>query len=306
MAAYLTQLKTLVEVYRYRNITKAAKQLGLSQSAVTAHIQALESFIGKPLFTRKPRGVEATALAHDLIAQISLHFDEIEQRLSAFRSRNQPIFGTLNLSGPAEYLNFMAKSQLSHLLKQSDINLIIQIGNKDQIYNELLNGTTDLAITASLPNPNLYDYQIIDSETLLLVMDAESAQPYQSRQPTYEQLCEHRVLAYDHDRPLIRQYFAHAFNQPCHSPIAVVAPDLRILASLAATGVGYTVLPSYLCRSQLHTGELKQVGATGPENYLYLVWKKGALKQARIAYTKAMLMTNSTFNQLNLTQNETS
>ena len=48
--SYLTQLKTFVEVYRCKNITKAAANLGLSQPSVTSHIQAMESVVGKSLF----------------------------------------------------------------------------------------------------------------------------------------------------------------------------------------------------------------------------------------------------------------
>ena len=48
--SYLTQLKTFVEVYRCKNITKAAANLGLSQPSVTSHIQAMEAVVGKSLF----------------------------------------------------------------------------------------------------------------------------------------------------------------------------------------------------------------------------------------------------------------
>ena len=77
--SYLTQLKTFVEVYRCKNITKAAANLGLSQPSVSAHIQAMESVVGKALFERKARGVTPTAAAHDLALQVSGHIDILEQ-----------------------------------------------------------------------------------------------------------------------------------------------------------------------------------------------------------------------------------
>ena len=51
---------TFIKVAELGNVTKAARQLGYSQAAVTAQIQQLEQQLGLPLFDRLGRGVQLT------------------------------------------------------------------------------------------------------------------------------------------------------------------------------------------------------------------------------------------------------
>ncbi|XQF91469.1 LysR substrate-binding domain-containing protein (plasmid) [Pseudoalteromonas espejiana] len=48
------------------------------------------------------------------------------------------------------------------------------------------------------------------------------------------------------------------------------------MAGIVRTGVGYTVLPDYLCHDDIQSGRLIKLGPQGPENNLYLAWRKGA------------------------------
>jgi len=54
-------LRTFVTITQTRNFTRAARQVNLSQSAVSMQINRLEEDLGKKLFRRIPRGVELTA-----------------------------------------------------------------------------------------------------------------------------------------------------------------------------------------------------------------------------------------------------
>lgn len=57
----LVQLRTFLAVYRTGSLTAGAAQAGLSQPTVTTQVQALERYLGTPLFERLPRGVAPTA-----------------------------------------------------------------------------------------------------------------------------------------------------------------------------------------------------------------------------------------------------
>lgn len=295
--SYFVQLRTFVEVYRCGTITRAAANLGLSQPAATAHIQSIEALVGFALFERKARGVEPTAAAHDLALQVSAHLDAVEQKLASVRSRNNAVYGTLNLAGPAEYISHIAGAQFANLLQAGEVNLVLHLGNKDRIYQLLADGTAELAISASVPDPALYDYQIIDSERLMLVANLFTGQLLMQQQLTADQLRLYPVVSYDPTLPLIRQYFNAVFNQPCQSPIAAICPDIRAIAGIVKAGVGYSVLPDYLCRDAMKKGELVNLGEPGPEHFIYLVWRKGALKHPRISYAKDVLMAFANINK---------
>ncbi|MGA4607975.1 MULTISPECIES: LysR family transcriptional regulator [Pseudoalteromonas] len=296
--SHLTQLKTFVEVYRCKNITKAAANLGMSQPAVTAHIQTMEAVVGKALFERQARGVKPTPTAHDLALQVSGHIDILEQKITSIRARSNAVFGTLNIAGPAEYLSFVSGPQIANLLQAGNINVVLHIGNKINIFDALINDTADIAIAASAPDPTTFDYLVLDKEQLWLVMNRLEGREIQDNDITADLLSSYNVVTYDQDLPLVRQYFDRVFNASCNSNVIAICPDIRAIANIIRSGIGYSVLPDYLCRDLIKAGELIQLGPVGPENNIYLVWKKGALKHPRIAFAKDVISAFANINYL--------
>lgn len=294
--SYLTQLKTFVEVYRSGNITRAASRLHMSQPAVTSHIQAMEAIVGKELFIRKARGVEPTPIADDLALQVASHIDTLEQKVSSIRSRASTDHGTLHLAGPAEYLSLVAGPTLANLLQADKVNLVIHMGNKANTYKLLETDVAELAITASEPSHGMYEYQKLDSERLILVMNRVQGKLLAEQTVTADILNQHKVVTYDEQKPLIRQYFSDVFGSTCESPVAAVCPDIRAISTMIKAGVGYSVLPDYLCKEGIANGELVQLGKPGPQNDLYLVWKKGALRHPRVAFAKDVIMAFANLN----------
>jgi DNA-binding transcriptional LysR family regulator len=68
MNASQRQLEVFVEIYRSRNITRAAERLGLTQSAVSLHLKQLETLFGLRLFDRTTRILHPTGAAERAIA----------------------------------------------------------------------------------------------------------------------------------------------------------------------------------------------------------------------------------------------
>jgi DNA-binding transcriptional LysR family regulator len=60
----LLKLRTFQVVAATRNFTRAAAELGYSQSSVTGHIQALERELGTSLFDRASKTVVLTEAGH--------------------------------------------------------------------------------------------------------------------------------------------------------------------------------------------------------------------------------------------------
>jgi DNA-binding transcriptional LysR family regulator len=85
-----TQLQTFCVVARTNNFTRAAKELGCSQSTVTVRIRALEHTLGKSLFERNrvsktviltDAGKRALPYAQQLLAL----FEEAKSAVSGFQ-----------------------------------------------------------------------------------------------------------------------------------------------------------------------------------------------------------------------------
>ncbi len=74
----LVHLQTFIAIYRASSLTQAARELGVSQPAVTQRLQALEAVSGRTLFERHGRGVVPSAAATALAEEVAASVDRLE------------------------------------------------------------------------------------------------------------------------------------------------------------------------------------------------------------------------------------
>ena len=78
-------------VARERSFTKAAAQLGISQSALSQTIRALEMRLGFPLLVRTTRSVSPTEAGERVLQSVAPRFADIEQDIAALSAlRTKP------------------------------------------------------------------------------------------------------------------------------------------------------------------------------------------------------------------------
>ena len=94
----LNDLLAFLAVARERSFTKAAAQLGVSQSALSHTMRALEERLGLRLLTRTTRSVSPTEAGQRLLNTIGPRFEEIETELAALSAFRDKPAGTLRIT----------------------------------------------------------------------------------------------------------------------------------------------------------------------------------------------------------------
>lgn len=115
-------------VARERSFTRAAAQLGVSPSALSHTIRALEERLGLRLLTRTTRSVAPTEAGERLLGVIGPHFDEIEAGLAALSDLRDKPAGTIRITcadHPAETILWPALE--SFLPAYPDIHVEISV-----------------------------------------------------------------------------------------------------------------------------------------------------------------------------------
>mgnify|MGYP003369231772 CR=1 FL=1 len=79
MEQHLSQYRIFYAVAKTGNISKAAKELFISQPAISKAISKLEESLGLPLFTRNSRGVQLTVEGQVLFSHVSNAFDTLNR-----------------------------------------------------------------------------------------------------------------------------------------------------------------------------------------------------------------------------------
>src|SRR5215208_7899686 len=93
----LRDLRVFLIVMQAGSLAKAAKQLRVTQPAVSQVIAELEHNVGAKLFDRGRRGVEPTVYAHALISRSRAAFDELRQGLRDIEFLADPEAGELRI-----------------------------------------------------------------------------------------------------------------------------------------------------------------------------------------------------------------
>lgn len=94
----LNDLLAFVAVARSRSFTRAAAQLGVSQSALSHTMRGLETRMGMRLLTRTTRSVSVTDAGERLLLSVGSRLDEIEEELDALTALRDKPAGTVRIT----------------------------------------------------------------------------------------------------------------------------------------------------------------------------------------------------------------
>lgn len=132
----LNALRVFEAVARHKSFTRAAEELGMTQTAVSYQIKLLEENIGTPLFLRQPRQIVATAAAECMLPDVGKAFELLTDAVTSARQasnetlevHSSPTFGShwlaRNLGGfqlqhPAIAVRMLRVSKLTDFSRDS-------------------------------------------------------------------------------------------------------------------------------------------------------------------------------------------
>jgi DNA-binding transcriptional LysR family regulator len=114
----LDDLVAFVVVGREKSFTKAAAKLGVSQSALSHALRALEARLGVRLLTRTTRSVAPTDAGERLLHTLGPRFEEIDAELAAISELRDRPAGTIRITATEHALGAMLWPKLEKFLRQ--------------------------------------------------------------------------------------------------------------------------------------------------------------------------------------------
>jgi DNA-binding transcriptional LysR family regulator len=109
-------LLAFVTVAREGSFTKAAAQLGVSQSALSHTVRGLETRLGIRLLTRTTRSVAPTQAGERLLKTVAPRFEEIEAELSALSELRDKPAGIIRINTAEHAANSVLWPKLAKFL----------------------------------------------------------------------------------------------------------------------------------------------------------------------------------------------
>lgn len=291
----IDRLRAFLAIHRSGSVTEAARQLHMSQPAVTQQLQALEAATGRRLFRRLPRGVEPTPAGRELAEQVGAHLDAVEEawgqwlgRVSSGSDADALRGRSVYIGGPSEFLTGRVLPALAPLIV-AGVRVRVRVGDDEHAVRALDAREVDLAILTARPDRRGVTVEPLAREEFVLVaapdVAAELGRLGRGGRRVARQLEGTPMLAYAEELPLIRRYWQEVFDTEPNVLAAVVADTLPALAALAERGLGITVLPRHVCEEQLASGRLVRLvdPRVPPTSDLWLAWTSGSRRSPAVA-----------------------
>ncbi len=118
MRENFSDLAAFIAVAQEGSFTRAAARLGVSQSALSQTIRALEERLGIRLLTRTTRRVSPTEAGERLLRTVAPRFEEIETELAALSELRDKPAGTIRITASEHAANTILCPKLAQLLPQ--------------------------------------------------------------------------------------------------------------------------------------------------------------------------------------------
>ncbi|EPW3728720.1 LysR family transcriptional regulator [Enterobacter hormaechei] len=137
-------LLSFMVVARERSFTRAAAQLGVSQSALSHAMRNLEARLEVRLLTRSTRSVAPTEAGEQLFMRLSPHLLEIEQELTALRDTRDRPAGNIRLTAGEHAMSAVLWPVLKPFMAQyPDINVEVTV---DDGLTDIVDGRFDAGV----------------------------------------------------------------------------------------------------------------------------------------------------------------
>jgi DNA-binding transcriptional LysR family regulator len=131
---HYSDLLALIAVAREQSFTRAASQLGISQSMLSHSIQRLEARVGIRLLTRTTRSVSVTEAGERLLNTVEPRLREIETELIAVAELGDTPAGNIRITATDHVIETVLWPKLAHALPkypQISVEVVIDYGLTD-------------------------------------------------------------------------------------------------------------------------------------------------------------------------------
>lgn len=237
-------------------LTGAARQLNLSQSALSTQLRALEASLGHDLFERRGRGLlltEAGRIALDHAEAIFRTADDLTATLrETGRSRRALRVGALATLSRNFQMQF-----LRPLIGRADVEVILRSGSQDELLRGLEGLALDVVLTNLAPARDAVSPWLVhrlDEQPVGLIGTSARVG---DKAGTLEQLLQSAPLILPTRETALRAAFDAMVAKLDITPVvAAEVDDMAMIRLLAREDAGLAIIPPIVVRDELASGVL--------------------------------------------------
>ena len=256
MAVKLELYRVFKEVAETGNISQAAKNLYISQSAVSQSVKQLETALQARLFVRSPRGVALTGEGQMLYQYVRSALGLLATGEDKLSQAQQLLLGTLVIGASDTVTSFFLTPYLDAFHRRHPgIRLKIVSGRSAKVLSMLKSGAVDIAFASSPADSALENWPCFATHTVFVAgrdYGCDFDHIY-----TREEIADFPLILLERkasSRVFLEQYFLKSG--------VTLTPEIELssrslLVSLAKIGLGVAGVTLEFVRDALDTGDIR-------------------------------------------------
>jgi len=258
----LRQLDTFIEVARQLSISRAASALHVSQPAVSMQLRQLEDVLGMPLYEQAGRGIVLTEAGQEVLAHAQAATAQLRQMEDAMAARRGIRKGRVDLGMVSTAKYFVPMLLVLFRKKFPDIEITLQIHNRERIMQLLLLGEVDLVIMGRAPEAIDCVASAFATNPLGVICAPEH--PLSRRRNAPPAILDGQVFVVRETGSGTRQAMERLFGEHGIRPrIAMEMPSNETIKQAVMAGMGMSFLSLRTIRQELASGHLVLVDIQG-------------------------------------------
>jgi DNA-binding transcriptional LysR family regulator len=281
----LDGVETFLAVARQRSFRRAAAALGVTPSAVSQAVRALEARLGAALLVRTTRSVGLTEAGQRFIERAGPAFDELVAAGEAARGLGQRPAGLLRLTVPRAVVPLLLEPVIASFC-QAYPEIELEIAASDEML-DLATGGFDAGIRlGQFIAPDMVAVRLTPPFRLVVVGSPDYL-ARRGRPGRIADLAQHACLRMRRANGSIAPWPFLDGNKSVEVAVAgpLITRDYPTLLGAAVQGVGLAQLPSPLARAAIDDGRLRPLleryAVTTPGVFLYHPGKRQILPKLR-------------------------
>ena len=229
----LTAVEAFVQVARLGSIKAAAEELALSSPALSRRIQALERFVGRPLFERRHQAMVLNSDGELLLTRIAPAIDALSVAIDATLGEADLL--RLRLNVPPLFASQRLMGKLPKL-RERHPSLHIDLDTQPHALARLGEGLDAAIVITREVDPTLYSRKIAQSRVAAIAAPRLRDGPTAIRAPSD---IRNATIFVHRDMPELFNIWRQAVGEPDLEPAAVDHFDSGpLILDAAAQGLG--------------------------------------------------------------------
>lgn len=240
------------------NLTRAALQLHVSQSALSTQIKQLEDQLGQALFTRQGRVLQLTEAGRVALTYADTIFETGNELTALLRDGQRLTRQVLRIGGVATLSRNFQENFVKPLLKRNDVELVLQSGGLDELLTRLAVHNLDLVLSNRKVNADSHHpwrCRRIARQPVSLV-GKPRAKGKAFRFP--QELAEQPLLLPGRDSDIRAGFDVLCEQLGLRYQVLAEVDDMAMLRLLARDSGNVALLPTVVVQDELRSGKLQE------------------------------------------------